>query len=120
MGKLTDRIEEFLLSQPEGREVFPTGGSWDQNSSKHMRVRARRDKEDAVFDLFDVQIELRSDEFLQEDIHVDGIQRAFERLEDKHVVKKIIRNGHEITNSDLALYNSAVINFLVITNIEKS
>jgi hypothetical protein len=82
-------------------------------------MHGRRIKEDSHFDVFEVQIELRSDEFLQEDIHVLAIQKAFRRIEDRDIIRRVIPDGYEITNSELALYNSVVINFLVITNIEK-
>jgi hypothetical protein len=119
MGRLTDRIEARLLEMPEIQNIFSTGASWDQNRQKHLRVIANREKEDSHYDVFNVQFQLRSDEPIQEDIHVHPIRKALRKFEDYSVIRKVIPNGFEITNSDFALYNSAEINFIVITNIEK-
>lgn len=120
MGKLSDRIESRLLLVPGMDKLFPAGASLDTGLSKHLRVRVRRLKEDSHYDVFAVRVQVRSDEPIEEAVHIKKINKSFRRLEDSAVVKKIIPNGFEITNSDLALYNSGHVDFIVITNIEKA
>jgi hypothetical protein len=119
MGKLQDRIEKRLLMIPEVGKIFPTGGSLDRNRSKHIRVQTQIDKEDSVYDVFNLRISIRSDEPIEEAVHVEIMRKAVRKLEEGSIIAKIIPNGFEITNSHLALYNEAVMDFIVITNIEK-
>ena len=120
MGKLQDRIEKRLLMLPEIQKIFPTGGSFDKNRPKHLRVQTNRVKEDTVYDVFEVKIGIRSDEPIEERIHIETFRKAFKKIEEGSIIRRIMPNGFEITNSKLALYNEAIMDFIVITNIEKT
>lgn len=117
MAKLKDILETIMPDQPRMKKLFPEGASVDQQKSKHVRFNLRKEKS-AELDMDELVVEIRSDEPIDEVIHVQTIIDSIMALNGE-LIKKVIFNGFEITNSDLALYNSAEVRFFLIHDVEK-
>lgn len=117
MANLKETLESIMPGQPKMQKLFPTGASLNELDSKNVRFKIKKVKTD-VLDVDEVTIEIRSDEKIDQAIHVNTIISAMQELQGE-LIRYVILEGYEITNSDLALYNFAEIRFTLIHDVEK-
>lgn len=117
MGKLKDTLDAIMPEQPRMKKLFPDGATIDKEKSKHVLFETTKIKSDEL-DMDELLITIKSDEIIEEAIHVHTIIDSIKQLQGE-LIRKVIFVSADITNSDLALYNFAEIKFILIHDVEK-